>query len=46
MLVPVFWLLPFSGWEEGFSGEEIESPGVVTRRKKEQDKMIFLTYVL
>ena len=29
-----FWLLLFSGWEEGCSGEEIESSGVVTRRKK------------
>ena len=40
-----FWLLLFSGGEEGCIAEEIESLGVVTRRKKEQDKMIFLAYV-
>lgn len=40
-----FWLPFFSGGEEGCSGEEIESLGFVTRRKKEQDKMIFLAYV-
>ena len=40
-----FWLLLFSGREEGCIAEEIESLGVVMRRKKEQDKMIFLAYV-
>ena len=40
-----FWLLLFSGGEEGCIAEEIESLGFVTRRKKEQDKMIFLAYV-
>ena len=40
-----FWLLLFSGGEEGCIAEEIESLGVVTRRKKERDKMIFLAYV-
>ena len=40
-----FWLLLFSEVEEGCIAEEIESLGVVMRRKKEQDKMIFLAYV-
>ena len=40
-----FWLLLFSGGEEECIAEEIENLGVVTRRKKEQDKMIFLAYV-
>ena len=38
-----FWLLLWG--EEGCIAEEIESLGVVTRRKKEQDEMIFLAYV-
>lgn len=40
-----FWLPLFSGGEERCIAEEIESLGVVTRRKKEQDEMIFLAYV-
>ena len=40
-----FWLPLVSGGEEGCIAEEIESLGVVMRRKKEQDKMIFLAYV-
>ena len=40
-----FWLPFFSGGEEGCIAEEIESLGVVMRRKKEQDKMIFLAYI-
>ena len=43
MLVPVFGCC--FGGEEGCIAEEIESLGVVTRRKKEQDEMIFLAYV-
>ena len=40
-----FWLPLFSRGEEGCIAEETESLGVVMRRKKEQDKMIFLAYV-